>query len=111
MWTRSKSNRLRRSQRHRSTQKWLPKPNAHGLLSEPNSKVRTVDFGDIVGLIATALAALAIMGTGLVWLIRNVVRDEIKKATLTIQPGFRNGGESLADVAAKVDRISEKLGL
>jgi len=51
------------------------------------------------------------MGTGLVWLIRNVVRDEIKKATQTIQPGFRNGGESLADVAAKVDRISEKLGL
>jgi len=112
MWTRH-PNRWspRKSQRHLSTQKCKTKPNAHGLLSEPNSKVRTVDFGDIVGLIATALAALAIMGTGLVWLIRNVVRDEIKKATLTIQPGFRNGGESLADVAAKVDRISEKLGL
>jgi len=80
-------------------------------LSEPNLKGKAVDFGDVVGLVATSLAALAIMGTGLVWLIRNVVRDEIKKATLTIQPGFRNGGESLADVAAKVDRISEKLGL
>ena len=68
-------------------------------------------FNEVVGLVATALAALAIMGTGLVWLIRNVVRDEIKKATQPIQPGFRNGGESLADVAAKVDRIVQKLGV
>jgi len=45
------------------------------------------------------------MGTGLVWLIRNVVRDEIKKATMPIQPGYRNAGESLADLAQKVDRI------
>jgi len=70
-----------------------------------------VPFNEVVGLVATALAALAIMGTGLVWLIRNVVRDEIKKATQPIQPGFRNGGESLADVAAKVDRIVQKLGV
>jgi len=70
-----------------------------------------VPFNEVVGLVATALAALAIMGTGLVWLIRNVVRDEIKKATQPIQPGFRNGGESLADVAAKVDRIVHKLGV
>ena len=87
------------------------KPNGHGQSSEPNSKGKAVDFGDVVGLVATSLAALAIMGTGLVWLIRNVVRDEIKKATQTIQPGFRNGGDSLADVSAKVDRIIEKLGL
>jgi hypothetical protein len=80
-------------------------------LSEPNSKGRTVDFGDVVGLIATSLAALAIMGTGLVWLIRNVVRDEIKKATKPIQPGFHNGGDSLADVSSKVDQIISKLGL
>jgi len=70
-----------------------------------------MDFGDVVGLVATSLAALAIMGTGLVWLIRNVVRDEIKKATLTIQPGFRNGEESVAVVATKVDRIIDKLWL
>jgi len=87
------------------------KPNEPGQSSEPNSKGRPVDFGDVVGLVATALAALAIMGTGLVWLIRNVVRDEIKKATQPIQPGFRNGGDSLADVSSKVDRIIEKLGL
>jgi len=87
------------------------KPNGHGLSSERNLKGKAVDFGDVVGLVATSLAALAIMGTGLVWLIRNVVRDEIKKATQPIQPGFRNGGDSLSDVSSKVDRIIEKLGL
>jgi len=87
------------------------KPNGPGLSSAPNSKGKAVDFGDVVGLVATSLAALAIMGTGLVWLIRNVVRDEIKKATQPIQPGFRNGGDSLSDVSSKVDRIIEKLGL
>ena len=70
-----------------------------------------MDVGDTVGIVATVLGILAIMGTGLVWLIRNVVRDEIKKATQPIQPGFRNGGDSLADVSSKVDRIIEKLGL
>ena len=69
-----------------------------------------MDVGDTVGIVATVLGILAIMGTGLVWLIRNVVRDEIKKATQPIQPGFRNGGDSLADVSSKVDRIIEKLG-
>jgi len=69
-----------------------------------------VDVGDTVGIVATVLGILAIMGTGLVWLIRNVVRDEIKKATQPIQPGFRNGGDSLADVSSKVDRIIERLG-
>jgi hypothetical protein len=70
-----------------------------------------VDFGDVVGLIATALAALAIMGTGLVWIIRGVVRDEIKKYTMPIQPGFRNGGDSLADVAAQVKLIIKHIGI
>jgi len=64
-----------------------------------------VDVGDTVGIVATVLGILALMGAGLVWLIRNVVRDEIKKATMPIQPGYRNGGESLADLAQKVDRI------
>ena len=64
-----------------------------------------MDVGDTVGIVATCLGILALMGTGLVWLIRNVVRDEIKKATMPIQPGYRNAGESLADLAQKVDRI------
>jgi len=111
MWTRSKLSRLKRNQQPPGARNQPPKPNGPGLSSEPNLKADPVDFRDVVGLVATSLAALAIMGTGLVWLIRNVVRDEIKKATQPIQPGFRNGGDSLADVSSKVDRIIEKLGL
>ena len=68
-----------------------------------------MDVGDTVGIVATVLGILAVMGTGLVWLIRNVVRDEIKKATMPIQPGYRNGGESLADLAQKVDRLIARM--
>jgi hypothetical protein len=70
-----------------------------------------VSIGDIVGLVATVLGITAIMGAGLVWLVRNVVRDEIAKATKSIQPGYRNHGQSLADVAIKVDRLIEHVGL
>ena len=68
-----------------------------------------MSFGDTVGLVATCLGILAIMGTGLIWLIRNVVRDEIKKATMPIQPGYRNGGESLADLAQKIDQVIARM--
>jgi len=70
-----------------------------------------VSFGDWVGLLATTLVILATMGAGLVWLIRNVVRDEIAKATMSIQPGYYNSGESLADISKKVSRIMEHIGL
>ena len=68
-------------------------------------------LADYVGLIATVLAILAIMGAGLVWLVRNVVREEIAKATKSIQPGYRNGGQSLSDVAIKVDALIEYVGM
>jgi len=51
------------------------------------------------------------MGAGLVWLVRNVVRDEIAKATRSIQPGYYNGGESLGDISKKVSRIMDHIGL
>jgi hypothetical protein len=54
---------------------------------------------------------MAIMGAGLVWLVRNVVREEIAKATKSIQPGYRNHGQSLADVAVKVDKLMEHIGM
>ena len=68
-------------------------------------------FGDWVGLVATALVILGVMGTGLIWLVRNVVRDEIAKATISIQPGYYNGGESLGDISKKVSRIMDHIGL
>ena len=70
-----------------------------------------MSIGDIVGLVATVLGIMAIMGAGLVWLVRNVVREEIAKATKSIQPGYRNHGQSLADVAVKVDRLMEHIGM
>lgn len=70
-----------------------------------------MNIGDTVGLIATCLAILGIMGGGLVWLVRNVVRDEIAKATKSIQPGYRNHGQSLADVAVKVDKLIAHIGM
>jgi hypothetical protein len=68
-------------------------------------------LADYVGLVATVLAILGIMGGGLIWLVRNVVRDEIAKATRSIQPGYRNGGQSLADLAHKVNRLMEHAGM
>jgi hypothetical protein len=70
-----------------------------------------MSIGDIVGLVATVLGIMAIMGAGLVWLVRNVVREEIAKATRSIQPGYRNHGQSLADVAVKVDKLMEHIGM
>jgi hypothetical protein len=70
-----------------------------------------MELTDIVGLVATLLAIMAIMGAGLVWLVRNVVREEISKATKSIQPNYRNHGQSLADVAIKVDRLMQHVGM
>jgi len=61
----------------------------------------------IVGVITIVTGVLA----GFLWLTRVVVRDELTKATRPIQPGYRNGGDSLADVADTVRRIAERIGL
>ena len=45
------------------------------------------------------------------WLTRVIVRDELTKATRPIQPGYRNGGESLSDIADTVKRIAKHVGL
>ena len=60
-----------------------------------------------VGLLAIVTGILA----GFSWVVRAIVRDELGKATQPIQPGYRNGGDSLADVAANVKRIMEEIGL
>jgi hypothetical protein len=66
---------------------------------------------DWVGLIGGVLGILVIVIGGLMWYVRVVVRDEVGKATKPIQPGYRNGGQSLADIADTVSRIAEKIGL
>ena len=43
--------------------------------------------------------------------IKQIVRDELTAFTRPIQPGYRNGGESLADVAHELRRIRNHLGI
>jgi hypothetical protein len=64
-----------------------------------------------VGLTVGLIAILSGILAGFSWLTRAIVRDELTKATKPIQPGYRNGGESLADVANNVKRIMARLEL
>lgn len=62
-----------------------------------------------VGLIGGIIGILVIITSVLMWYIRVAVRDEVMKATRPIQPGYRNGGQSLADVAELVKQIAKKM--
>ena len=66
---------------------------------------------DWVALIGGVIAIFIAATGALMWYVRVVVRDEVSKATRPIQPGYRNGGDSLADVAANVKRILDKMGM
>jgi hypothetical protein len=66
---------------------------------------------ELVGLIVGVIAIITGLFAGFSWVTRAIVRDELGKATKPIQPGYRNGGESLADVANNVKRIMARLEL
>lgn len=66
---------------------------------------------EVVALIGGIITILGVAVAAIMWYIRVVVRDEVLKATKPIQPGYRNGGESLADVAHTVRRIADRLDL
>lgn len=66
---------------------------------------------DWVALIGGILGITVVIVGSLMWYIRVIVRDEVLKATKPIQPGYRNGGESLADVAETVRRIAKQVGI
>lgn len=66
---------------------------------------------EIVGLVGGILGIAVILVGALMWYVRVMVRDEVMKATKPIQPGYRNGGESLADVAHIVKRIADRLDI
>ena len=66
---------------------------------------------EIVALIGGVLAIIVTLVGGLMWYVRVVVRDEVSKATRPIQPGYRNGGESLADIAHTIKRIANRLDI
>ena len=56
------------------------------------------------------LGALAVLGRYYMKWLRSVIRDEVASHTSLIQP-TSNGGKSLPDIAAKVDRIMAKLDI
>lgn len=68
-----------------------------------------MEWTDAVGLAVVILSGLGLLLGGLFWLIRAVVRQEIERYTKTIQPGYRNGGSSLADISAKLDDLASRL--
>mgnify|MGYP006279905081 CR=1 FL=1 len=67
--------------------------------------------GEWVALIGGILTIIDIVVGALLWSIRAAIRDEVVQATQPIQPGYRNGGQSLADVAELVKQIAKKMDL
>lgn len=43
--------------------------------------------------------------------VRDQLRHDIERATQPIRPGYRNGGESLADLAHEIRRLRDHLGI
>jgi len=76
------------------------------------------DLGAIFGLLVAVFAVIAAIwklfqmaAAKFAREVRDIVKDEIATATLPIQPGYRNGGESLADLAHAVRCIAAKQGI
>lgn len=62
-------------------------------------------LAEILGTVATSLGIIAVLGK---WMVLNPLKSFIKEQTYPIQPNS-NGGRSLADVAAAVNRIEVRL--
>ena len=39
------------------------------------------------------------------------LKEDIQKMTQPIQPGYRNGGESLSDLAHEIRRVAKAMGV
>lgn len=63
------------------------------------------DTSSIVGIIATSITIITIIGK---WLIVSPLKNFIREQTYPIQP-TANGGRSLPDIAKTVDRIERRL--
>lgn len=76
------------------------------------------DLASILGLILTVAAVFAVVrrmiqaaASKFAREVQEIVRDELDRYTKPIQPGYRNGGESLADIAATVKQLAKAAGL
>lgn len=61
-----------------------------------------------LSILSILVGAIAVSGRYYTKWLRGVIRDEIADHTQLIQP-TSNGGKSLPDIAAKVDRIIARL--
>jgi hypothetical protein len=79
---------------------------------DPNSN--GFDITDVGAILFFAIAAVGAVTGVAHWsarMVRRIVKEEVAHATQPIQPNYRNGGQSLADVSAKLDQIVEHLQL
>jgi len=70
-----------------------------------------MSIGEIVGLVLGILSILVILAGATAWWVKQTVRNEIAAFTRPIQPGYRNGGQSLADVAYRLERLERHFGV
>lgn len=75
-------------------------------------------WGEIVAILTIVGVALAAIDWRIrlhiddrLHTVREQLREEIQKATQPIRPGYRNRGESLADVAHELRRVKSHLGI
>lgn len=66
---------------------------------------------ETVSLIGGVLAILGVSLAVVGWYIRVTVERVVQESTRAIQPGYKNGGKSLTDVADKLDRIADRLSV
>lgn len=75
-------------------------------------------FGEVLQVLGILAIALAVLDwrikahvTTKVDELRAEVKRDVEHRTQSIQPGWRNGGESLADIAHEMRRIRAHLGI
>lgn len=67
--------------------------------------------GEIAGLILAILSIVAIGLSAMAWWVKQMVRNELATFTRPIQPGYRNGGDSLSDVSQRLRRMEAHMGI
>ena len=79
---------------------------------DPNSNGFDItDIAAILFFVIAVTGAVTAIARSSARMVRRIVKEEVAHATKPIQPVYRNGGQSLADVSAKLDQIVEHLQL
>ena len=75
-------------------------------------------WGDVLAILGVASVVLAVVDWRIrmhidkrLLTVRDQLRDDIEKHTRQIKAGYRNNGESLADIAHELRRVRAHLGM